>query len=136
MLHVTVRRLQGTFSVDVSFSTNGTGVTALFGRSGAGKTSVINMIAGLLRPDEGTIRINGNVFFDSKAGVNIAPDKRRLGYIFQDARLFPHLSVKSNLTYGMNLVSPTDRYVNFDAVVELLGIEHLLNRRPRSEERL
>lgn len=130
MLHVAITRSQGAFTVDASFTTNGTGITALFGRSGAGKTSVINMVAGLVRPDEGVVRINGTVYFDSRAGVDVAPDKRRLGYIFQDGRLFPHLSVKSNLTYGMKFVSPQDRYVKFDSVVELLGIEHLLNRRP------
>jgi molybdate transport system ATP-binding protein len=130
VLHVAVTRSQGAFTVDASFTTNGTGITALFGRSGAGKTSVINMIAGLLQPNEGTIRINGTTYFDSRAGVDLPPNKRRFGYIFQDGRLFPHLSVKSNLSYGMKLVSPSDRYVKFEPVVELLGIEHLLNRRP------
>ncbi len=90
------------------------------------------MIAGLIRPSEGTISINGTTYFDSKTGVDIPPDKRRFGYIFQDGRLFPHLSVKSNLTYGMKLVPPKERFVNFGQVVELLGIKHLLPRRPAS----
>jgi molybdate transport system ATP-binding protein len=130
MLDVNVRRIQGVFTVETSFVSQGAGITALFGPSGAGKTSVINMVAGLVRPDSGRIVVNGETFFDSENNVNLPPEKRRLGYIFQDARLFPHLSVKSNLTYGMKLVPVSKRYVQFDQVVELLGIEHLLTRRP------
>jgi molybdate transport system ATP-binding protein len=88
------------------------------------------MIAGLVRPDEGRIIVNGRTYFDSERGLNVPPEKRRFGYIFQDGRIFPHLSVKSNLTYGMNLVPSSERFVTFDQVVELLGLEHLLNRRP------
>lgn len=130
MLDITVRRVQGVFKVDAAFVTHGTGITALFGRSGAGKTSVINMIAGLVRPDEGRIVVNGKAYFDSESGLNVPPEKRRFGYIFQDGRIFPHLSVKSNLTYGMKLVPRSERFVAFDQVVELLGIGHLLNRQP------
>jgi molybdate transport system ATP-binding protein len=130
MLDISVRRLQGTFRVDAAFVTEGTGITALFGRSGAGKTSVITMVAGLVKPDEGRIVVNGRIYFDSEKGLNIPPEKRRFGYIFQDGRIFPHLSVKSNLTYGMNLVPRSERFVAFDQVVELLGLEHLLDRRP------
>ena len=130
MLDISVKRLQGVFRIDTSFVTQGTGITALFGRSGAGKTSVINMVAGLVRPDEGRIVVNGRTYFDSEKGLNVATEKRRFGYIFQDGRIFPHLSVKSNLTYGMKLVPRSERFVEFDQVVELLGIEHLLNRRP------
>jgi molybdate transport system ATP-binding protein len=130
LLDVRVKKLQGTFMVDASFVTQGTGVTALFGRSGAGKTSIINMVAGLVRPDEGRIIVNGKTYFDSEREVNVRPEQRRLGYIFQDGRLFPHLSVKSNLTYGMKLVPPAERFISFDQVVELLGIQHLLHRRP------
>ncbi len=116
--------------VQASFTSTSTGVTALFGRSGAGKTSIINMTAGLVRPDEGRISIDGRCLFDSSKGINLSPEKRRIGYVFQDGRLFPHLSVRSNLKYGMKLVPPGDRYVEFGQVVELLGIEHLLSRRP------
>ncbi len=130
MLDVSIQRLQGTFSVDASFITDGTGITALFGRSGAGKTSVIHMIAGLVRPDSGRIIVNEKTFFDSGRRVDIPPHKRRFGYVFQDGRLFPHLSVKSNLTYGLKLVPPSESYVEFEQVVELLGIGHLLDRRP------
>jgi molybdate transport system ATP-binding protein len=130
VLDINVKRLQGAFKVDAAFVAEGTGITALFGRSGAGKTSVINMVAGLVRPDEGRIVVNGKTCFDSEKGLNVPPEKRRFGYIFQDARIFPHLSVKSNLIYGMNLVPRSERFVAFDQVVELLGLEHLLNRRP------
>jgi molybdate transport system ATP-binding protein len=130
VLAVEVKRRQGLFHVDVSFAANGNGVTALYGRSGAGKTSVINMVAGLLRPDDGRIAANGRAFFDSARGIDLPVKKRRIGYIFQDGRLFPHLSVRSNLMYGMNLVPRDARYVDFDQVVELLGIEQLLSRRP------
>lgn len=116
--------------VDAAFVTEGTGITALFGRSGAGKTSVINMVAGLISPDEGRIVVNDRTYFNSEVGLNVPPEKRRFGYIFQDGRIFPHLSVRSNLTYGMNLVPRSERFVAFDQVVELLGLEHLLNRRP------
>lgn len=130
MLDVNIQRVQGTFSVNASFIADGTGITALFGRSGAGKTSVIHMIAGLVRPDSGRIIVNGKTYFDSGKGVDIPPHKRRFGYVFQDGRLFPHLSVKSNLTYGLKLVPPSESYIEFDQVVELLGIGHLLDRRP------
>jgi molybdate transport system ATP-binding protein len=83
-----------------------------------------------VRPDRGHITVNGRVLFDSEKGIHIPPEKRRMGYIFQDGRLFPHLSVKSNLTFGMRLTPNAERHVGFEAVVELLGIEHLLHRRP------
>ena len=130
MLHVQVRKRLGNFIVDVPFSTGAAGVTALFGRSGSGKTSVINMVAGLIVPDEGLIAVNGTKLFDSKQSIDVPPEKRRCGYVFQDGRLFPHLTVKSNLVYGMNLVPRAQRYVSYDQVVDLLGIGHLLARRP------
>ena len=130
MLEVNVRKEFGGFTVDVAFSTEDSGITAVFGPSGAGKTSVINMVAGLLAPDEGRISLDNVAIFDSEKGINVAPNKRRLGYIFQDGRLFPHLSVKSNLTYGMNLVPRKDRRLSFDRVIDLLDLEGLLNRRP------
>lgn len=130
MLDIHVKRRQGDFMVQASFTGPSPGVTALFGRSGAGKTSVISMTAGLIRPDEGRISIDGRCIFDSSRGIDVPPHKRRVGYIFQDGRLFPHLSVRSNLRYGMKLIAAGDRFVEFDQVVELLGIEHLLARRP------
>ena len=129
MLELSVRRRQGDFLVNVTLSA-GAGVTALFGPSGSGKTSVINMVAGLARPDSGRIVVDGRVLFDSDAGIDVAPEQRRLGYVFQDGRLFPHLSVRSNLVFGRNRVPVTQRRVDFDAVVDVLGIAHLLDRRP------
>ncbi len=105
-------------------------MTAIFGPSGAGKTSVINMVAGLLKPDEGRVAVNGCVLFDSKNRIDLPPERRRIGYVFQDGRLLPHLSVKKNLTYGMKRTPLSLRYVTLEKVVELLGIGHLLYRRP------
>ncbi|MDA8307109.1 MAG: molybdenum ABC transporter ATP-binding protein [Deltaproteobacteria bacterium] len=130
MLDVCVRRRQGNFTVDATFRSEAACVTALFGRSGAGKTSIINMVAGLVRPDEGHIIVGGRCLFDSKSTIDLPPEKRRVGYVFQEGRLFPHLSVRSNLTYGMRLTPKPERYVEFDQVVNLLGIDHLVDRRP------
>lgn len=129
MLDLSIRRRQGEFFVNVDLLA-GSGVTALFGPSGSGKSSVVNMVAGLSRPDSGHIEVEGRMLFQSKAGIDIPPDKRRLGYVFQEARLFPHLSVQSNLTFGMNRLPPAERRISFESVVEVLGIGHLLDRRP------
>lgn len=111
-------------------------VVALTGYSGAGKTSVLNAIAGLLRPVHGRIEINGRVLFDSEAGINLPTHARQVGYVFQEARLFPHMSVRGNLRYGKHRTTPssssgqpTPHFV-FDDVVQLLGIAPLLRRRP------
>ncbi|MDP6352812.1 MAG: molybdenum ABC transporter ATP-binding protein [Alphaproteobacteria bacterium] len=132
MLEVAVRGARGEVRIDAAFTVAGNEVTALFGRSGAGKTSVINMIAGLVRPEGGRIAIDGDALFDSALGIDLAPDRRRIGTIFQDARLFPHLSVRANLIYGMKLTPAADRYVDFDQVIGLFGIADLLDRRPAS----
>lgn len=110
----------------------GDGVTVLFGPSGAGKSSVLDMVAGLLRPDEGHVRVGGRTLFDARARIDLPPEARRVGYVFQDARLFPHLSVAANLRYGERRAAGTDRWIGFDAVTAMLGIEHLLDRRPRT----
>ena len=130
MLDLHLIRQQGDFRVDVAFRSPEVGVTALFGRSGAGKTSLVNMVAGLVRPDQGHIVVNGRTLFDATQGLHVPPEKRRIGYIFQDGRLFPHLSVKSNLTYGMRRTVASEQGVSLDDVVDLLGIGHLLHRRP------
>lgn len=130
MLDIQLKRQQGDFFVDVSFRSRSTGVTALFGCSGAGKTSIVKMIAGLIQPDEGHIKIDRHRLFDSSQKINIPPERRKIGYIFQEGRLFPHLTVRGNLVYGMNLTPRQERYVAFDQVVQLLGVEHLLTRRP------
>lgn len=129
MLELAVKRRQGAFTVEVALAAD-KGVTALFGPSGSGKTSVINMVAGLYRPDAGRIVVDGRVLFDAEARIDLPPERRRLGYVFQDARLFPHLSVRSNLGFGLHRVPAAERTVRFDDVVEVLGIGHLLDRRP------
>lgn len=131
MLEVAVRKRLGSFELDAAFTAPAGGVTALFGRSGAGKTSVVNAIAGLLRPDWGRIRVGGVTFFDRDAGIHMPVTQRRIGYVFQDARLFPHMSVRDNLLYGWRRVPAAERRIAFDPVVDLLGLAALLRRRPR-----
>lgn len=134
MLDVRVRRRQGAVQIEAAFSSPAAGVTALFGPSGSGKTSVVQMVAGLTRPDAGRILLDGVPLFDDGAEggrrVDLPMDKRRIGYVFQDGRLFPHMTVRANLTYGQRLVPPGERRIGFDAVVDLLGIAPLLDRRP------
>ena len=128
---IDVEGRRGDFTIAVAFQA-APGLTALFGPSGAGKTTVLNLIAGLLKPVRGRIAVDGQVLFDSAAGINLPPERRRVGYIFQDARLFPHMSVQGNLRYGYDLVDAGARYTDFDHVVDMLGIAHLLARRPGS----
>jgi molybdate transport system ATP-binding protein len=130
LLQVEVMKQQGKFTINADFTVEHTGITALFGPSGAGKTSIVNMLAGLARPDKGRISLNGRCLFDSARGVDLPPEKRRVGYVFQDSRLFPHLSVCGNLCYGMRGLKKPGQYVQLDQVVDLLGIEKILNRRP------
>jgi molybdate transport system ATP-binding protein len=106
------------------------GLTALFGPSGAGKTSILNMVAGLLRPDAGRIAIGGTVLFDAEAGIDLPARQRRAGYVFQDGRLFPHRRVRDNLLYGWRLARPEDRWMDLDEATRFLGIAHLLDRWP------
>jgi molybdate transport system ATP-binding protein len=129
MLRIDVERRTGAFELKVAFETDAR-VTALFGRSGAGKTSLISMIAGLACPDRGRIEVDGQVLFDSTAGVDVAAESRRIGYVFQEGRLFPHLTVRRNLLYGYELAPQGERYVELDQIVKLLGLEDLLERRP------
>lgn len=128
-IDIDVERRLGDLCIRARFHSE-TGVTALFGHSGAGKTSVVNMIAGLLKPDRGRIVVNGRVLFDSDGRINVLARKRRVGYIFQESRLFPHLKVRRNLLYGQRFAPPAERWAHFDQVVEMLGIGHLLERRP------
>ena len=129
MLKVDVRRRVGALELNAVFETSAR-VTALFGRSGAGKTSLVNVLAGLLRPDAGRIEIDGQVLFDSARGIDVPAEKRRIGYVFQEGRLFPHLTVRRNLLYGHDRVARGERYVEPDTIVELLGLRDLLERRP------
>ena len=110
--------------------TVGAGLTALFGPSGAGKTSILNMVAGLLKPDRGHIRIGDRTLFGD--GVDLPPEARRVGYVFQDGRLFPHRRVRANLLYGHDLAAPADRWMSLDEAVRFLGIADLLDRWPHT----
>lgn len=131
MIEVDVERRIGNFHLAASFAAEAVGITALFGRSGSGKTTLVNLLAGLLRPDRGTIKIGNQVLFSSASRIDLPPERRRLGYVFQDGRLFPHISVRGNLLYGMRHRRAERAVVDFDAAVQLLGIEKLLTRRPR-----
>jgi molybdate transport system ATP-binding protein len=128
---VAVSRRLGDVTVAARFA-GGAGLTALFGPSGAGKTSVLNMIAGLLRPDCGHVRVAGETLHDSATRVDVPPHRRRAGYVFQEARLFPHLSVEANLRYGHRLAAPADRWMAPDEAVAFLGLGDLLDRWPRT----
>src|SRR6202035_978694 len=128
MLSVSITHRLGDFTLDAAFDSAG-GLTALFGRSGAGKTSLVNAIAGLIRPERGRIVIDGAVLTDTAAGRFVPPHRRRVGYVFQEARLFPHLNVRQNLVYGRWFAPRAERGADFDQVVGLLGIDHLLARR-------
>src|SRR4051812_20251695 len=129
MLAFRARTRLGEFHLDAEFHSAG-GVTALFGRSGAGKTTLINVIAGLTRPEEGYVALDDAVLLDTKRGIDVAAHKRRIGYVFQEGRLFPHLSVRGNLTYGIRRTPKGNRWASFERVVSLLGLERLLDRRP------
>lgn len=131
LFEVAVRRKVGELDVAVAFSSDAV-VTALVGPSGAGKTSLLNMMAGILTPERGRIVVGGQVLFESAAGIDVPPDQRRCGYVFQDGRLFPHLTVRANLLYGQRPASPDRPWIGYDEVVEILGIAALADRKPRS----
>jgi molybdate transport system ATP-binding protein len=129
MLRVDVEKRLGDFELGVRFEATG-GATALFGPSGAGKTSIVNMIAGLLKPDRGAIALDDAVLFDAARGIDMPPHRRRIGYVFQEGRLFPHLSVRQNLDYGrrMNALAPDAG--EHERITTMLDIGNLLDRRP------
>ncbi len=127
MLRISVQKKLAGFELAADFESD-SGVTALFGRSGAGKTTVVNAIAGLVRPDRGCIEVNGDCLFDSSRGIDVPVERRRVGYVFQEGRLFPHLTVRGNLEYGHRLAGG-GHYTTWTQVVDLLGLEHLLERR-------
>ncbi|MFB2567293.1 molybdenum ABC transporter ATP-binding protein [Rhizobium sp. IMFF44] len=128
-LSVDIRHRLGAFSLEASFTSDG-GVTALFGRSGSGKTSIVRIIAGLTRPDHGYVSLDDTVLADTGRQIFVPRHRRRFGYVFQEARLFPHLSVRQNLNYGHWFAPRSERNESFDGVVDLLGIAALLDRRP------
>lgn len=130
-LRINIQHRFGPFELDVDFEA-GPGITALFGRSGAGKTTVINTVAGLLRPDVGRITLGDQILFDSGTGVHKPAATRRLGYVFQDARLFPHLTVQDNLVFGARYAPKGAPGPALEDVTALLGLEALLARAPRT----
>jgi molybdate transport system ATP-binding protein len=132
MLSVAVRKQRGTFTLQAAFAAPTPGVTALFGRSGSGKTTLVDIICGLLPPDDGEVRLGDAVLTDVARRVSIPVERRRIGYVFQDARLFPHLTVLGNLRYGATRAAGTSAVIGFEEVVALLGLEALLERRPRT----
>src|SRR6056297_2115147 len=123
MIAISVKKALGDFTLDATVVAPA-GVTAIFGRSGSGKTSLINAVAGLMTPDEGRIAVDGTAYFDRQKRINIATRNRRVGYVFQDARLFPHMTVERNLSYG----GSKDRA----RIIEMLGLGDLLRRMPAS----
>ena len=128
-LKVQVRHRLGGFALDAAFESGGR-LTALFGASGSGKTSLINVIGGLIRPDSGRIAVDGRMLVDTGTRTFVPSHRRRIGYVFQDARLFPHMTVRQNLGYGRWFTPVAERYAEMDKVVDLLGIGPLLDRRP------
>jgi molybdate transport system ATP-binding protein len=126
-IEVSAQARLGDFVLDANFKSDAR-VTAIFGPSGAGKTSVINVIAGLLRPERGRVVVDGAVLLDTDAGVFVPAHHRRVGYVFQESRLFPHLSVRHNLLYGRFFAPGQSRHVSFAEVVELLDLDGLLHR--------
>jgi molybdate transport system ATP-binding protein len=131
MLRVDLRKHRGDFTLEARFSASTPGVTALFGRSGCGKSTLISLISGLLTPDAGIVTIDGEVVFDSERPLSVDPRHRRIGVVFQEARLFPHLDVLGNLRYGARRVPRgTPERLKFDDITALLGLGTLLKRRP------
>lgn len=126
MLHIDVKKQLGTLPLEAHLDIPSQGVTALFGLSGSGKSSLINLVSGLINPDEGVISLNDRELFNSVENVCVPINQRNIGYVFQDARLFPHYTVNGNLRYGMKNTSKDE----FNYIVELLGIGHLLKRYP------
>ncbi len=128
MLRVHATKRRGTLALNVGFELPTPGVAALFGRSGCGKSTVVNLLAGLLQPDAGRIALDETVLFDSARGIDLPAERRRIGYVFQDARLFPHLSVRANLRYAQRRAIGPD-FVSLETVLRLLDLESLLDRR-------
>ena len=128
-VEIDVERGLGAFRLNAAFSCDAA-ITALFGRSGCGKSTVLNLVAGLLKPGRGRIAIGERVLFDSAAGIDLPAERRRVGYVFQDGLLLPHLSVRQNLLYGRFFTPPDERWAELDKIVALLDLAPLLERRP------
>ena len=129
MLSLDVHKEIGELALSVSFESDGP-VTGLFGPSGAGKSTLVNVIAGLTKPDKGRIVLGDEVLFDSRRSIDIPAHRRRIGYVFQEGRLFPHLSVRKNLDYGRWMTGAPDDPAELARVVAMLDLEPLLERRP------
>ena len=132
MLEASITKTLGDFHLEARLTTGSGRVTALFGPSGAGKSTLASCLAGLIDPDRGHISLDGTELFNGETGNRLAPERRRIGYVFQDARLFPHLSVRGNLDYGRSRTRIGDRRVDFDHVIALLDLGALLARRTRT----
>ena len=131
MLEVELRhRWPGGFALEAAFAGPAAAVTALFGPSGCGKSTILAAVAGLLRPQAGRVRLHGETLLDSARGLFVPPEHRRCGVVFQDARLFPHMTVETNLRYGLRRAPQGAHGPGFAEVVELLGLGRLLARRP------
>jgi molybdate transport system ATP-binding protein len=130
-LDVDVDHTRGSFRIVARFSA-APGLTALFGRSGSGKTTLVDIVGGLVKPDRGRVAIGGQVLVDTERGIFVPSHRRRIGYVFQDSRLFPHLSVRRNLLYGRWFNREPGSTTDIASVVDLLGIGHLLERQPAS----
>lgn len=129
MIEIDLKRTQGQFTLDAKCTINSP-VVGVFGPSGAGKSTLLAMIAGLVQPDSGRIVLDGVCLFDSVRRVNLPLHRRRIGTVFQDSRLFPHLNISDNLSYGLNLLPKKDRQLEFSKTVDLLEIGHLLSQKP------
>ncbi|AXO88850.1 molybdenum ABC transporter ATP-binding protein [Pseudomonas parafulva] len=129
-LKARLKLARDTFTLDVDLDLPGRGISALFGHSGSGKTSCLRCLAGLEQADEAFIQINGEVWHDTERNLFVPPHRRPLGYVFQEPSLFPHLSVRGNLAFGWRRVAASERKVELDQACQLLGIGHLLERKP------
>lgn len=132
MLTANLTKHLGPITIKANIAIEKSEIVALYGNSGAGKTTIVNMLAGLIKPSHGKIKLNEDWVFHSKKGIDCPPQKRRFGYVFQEGRLFPHLSVSSNLKYGMKRLPANQRLIGFEQIVSLLRIGHLLERRPKN----
>jgi molybdate transport system ATP-binding protein len=131
-LSVDVVKQRGAFRLQLQLAQTHTGVVSLFGASGCGKSTAINLIAGLLKPDSGRIQLGETVLFDSQRRIDLPPEQRRIGYVFQNARLFPHYSVHGNLLYGLQRSHHVEQRIHPEQIITLLGLSDLLHRSPRA----
>ena len=129
MIDCHIQLTQGQFSLDQRFQSDQS-VIGLFGASGSGKTTILHSIAGLIKPQSGWIKIQNQTWFDRAQNINLSTQQRRIGLVFQDAQLFPHKNVKQNLLFGFKHIQPQQRQFEVDYIIELLKLEHLIERMP------